>query len=157
MGKWLHKDPQASPLQTLRVWVGIFSRAQRRHPEYLPQLYKNRKKMQALMTGALKAAKARGANVENGVAVGYCFGGAAVLELARSGANLKGFVTAVAGILLTLHIRSAKRSTVCWSWRIPDNSLIDTSTHNSRTLAGKRFLKTDSAGAFFDVTKTRFP
>jgi len=32
------------------------------------------------------------------VAVGYCFGGAAVLELARSGAELKGFVTFHGGL-----------------------------------------------------------
>jgi dienelactone hydrolase len=32
------------------------------------------------------------------VAVGYCFGGAAVLELARSGANLKGFATFHGGL-----------------------------------------------------------
>lgn len=57
------------------------------------ELYKNREKMRALMKGALDAAKSKGANVENAVVFGYCFGGAAVLELARSGADLKGFVT----------------------------------------------------------------
>ncbi len=56
------------------------------------ELYKDREKMRALMKEALDAARDRGANVENAVAMGYCFGGAAVLELARSGANLKGFV-----------------------------------------------------------------
>jgi dienelactone hydrolase len=55
------------------------------------ELYKNRDKMLALMKGALDAAEKKGANIGNAVAVGYCFGGAAVLELARSGANLKGF------------------------------------------------------------------
>ena len=57
------------------------------------ELYKNRNKMRSLLYGALETAKSKGANVHNGVAVGYCFGGAAVLELARSGADLKGFVT----------------------------------------------------------------
>ena len=66
--------------------------------QHTGELYKNREKMRALMKGALDAAKARGANVENTVAAGYCFGGAAVLELARSGADLKGFATFHGGL-----------------------------------------------------------
>lgn len=62
------------------------------------ELYKNREKMRALLNGALSAAKEKGANVENAITAGYCFGGAAVLELARSGANLKGFVTFHGGL-----------------------------------------------------------
>jgi dienelactone hydrolase len=62
------------------------------------ELYKNREKMRALMNGALIAAKSKGANIENAVAMGYCFGGAAVLELARSGADLKGFATFHGGL-----------------------------------------------------------
>ncbi|VEN72752.1 Dienelactone hydrolase [Candidatus Desulfarcum epimagneticum] len=62
------------------------------------ELYQDRKKMRALLRGALDAAKSRGLNVENAVAMGYCFGGAAVLELARSGAALKGFVTFHGGL-----------------------------------------------------------
>ena len=62
------------------------------------ELYKDRKKMRALMLGALDAARDRGANVDNAVAFGYCFGGAAVLELARSGADLKGFATFHGGL-----------------------------------------------------------
>ena len=54
--------------------------------------------MRALMNGALDAAKKKGASIENGVAFGYCFGGAAVLELARSGADLKGFATFHGGL-----------------------------------------------------------
>jgi len=54
--------------------------------------------MRALLRGALETAKAKGANVHNAVAVGYCFGGAAVLEFARSGAVLKGFVTFHGGL-----------------------------------------------------------
>jgi dienelactone hydrolase len=54
--------------------------------------------MRALMNGALQAAGARGANLGNAVAAGYCFGGAAVLELARSGADMKGFVTFHGGL-----------------------------------------------------------
>ncbi|MFZ2634594.1 MAG: dienelactone hydrolase family protein [Desulfosalsimonadaceae bacterium] len=55
------------------------------------ELYKNREKMRALMYGALDFVKSKGANVHNAVAMGYCFGGAAVLEFARSGADMKGF------------------------------------------------------------------
>jgi dienelactone hydrolase len=50
------------------------------------------------MNGALVAAKEKGANIDNAVAMGYCFGGAAVLELARSGADLKGFATFHGGL-----------------------------------------------------------
>lgn len=56
-------------------------------------LYKDREKMRALMYGALEKANELGLNTDNGVAVGYCFGGASVLELARTGADLKGFVS----------------------------------------------------------------
>ncbi len=66
--------------------------------QHTGELYKDREKMRALMRGALAAAKDRGANIENAVAMGYCFGGAAVLELARSGADLKGFVTFHGGL-----------------------------------------------------------
>lgn len=62
------------------------------------ELYADRAKMRALLNGALDAAKGRGADGRNGVAVGYCFGGAAVLELARSGADLKGFVSFHGGL-----------------------------------------------------------
>ena len=66
--------------------------------QHTGELYKNREKMRALMQGALDAAKKRGANIQNAVAFGYCFGGAAVLELARSGADLKGFATFHGGL-----------------------------------------------------------
>jgi dienelactone hydrolase len=61
-------------------------------------LYQNRTKMRQLMNGALDKAKAEGLNTNNGVAIGYCFGGAAILELARSGAPLKGFVAFHGGL-----------------------------------------------------------
>lgn len=66
--------------------------------QHTGELYKDRKKMRALMNGALAAAKSRGADTANAVAIGYCFGGAAVLELARSGADLKGFVSFHGGL-----------------------------------------------------------
>jgi dienelactone hydrolase len=61
-------------------------------------LYEDREKMRALLFGALAAAKAQGADTANAVAMGYCFGGAAVLELARSGADLKGFAAFHGGL-----------------------------------------------------------
>jgi dienelactone hydrolase len=66
--------------------------------QHTGELYKDRGKMRALMQGALNAAKSKGANTDNAVAFGYCFGGAAVLELARSGADLKGFATFHGGL-----------------------------------------------------------
>jgi dienelactone hydrolase len=66
--------------------------------QHTGELYKNREKMRALIKGALDTAKDRGADIENAVAVGYCFGGAAVLELARSGADLRGFATFHGGL-----------------------------------------------------------
>ena len=66
--------------------------------QHTGELYKNREKMRALMNGALDTARGRGANIDNAVAAGYCFGGAAVLELARSGAKLKGFATFHGGL-----------------------------------------------------------
>jgi dienelactone hydrolase len=66
--------------------------------QHTGELYKNRGKMRALMQGALDAARDKGANIENAVIFGYCFGGAAVLELARSGADLKGFATFHGGL-----------------------------------------------------------
>lgn len=66
--------------------------------QHTGELYKDREKMRALMNGALKTARSKGANTDNAVSMGYCFGGAAVLELARSGADLKGFVTFHGGL-----------------------------------------------------------
>jgi len=62
------------------------------------ELYADRDKMRNLMNGAIAAARNLGAKVDNGVAFGYCFGGAAVLELARSGAGMKGFVSFHGGL-----------------------------------------------------------
>jgi dienelactone hydrolase len=66
--------------------------------QHTGELYKDRKKMRSLLQSALDTAKSKGADVNNAVAMGYCFGGAAVLELARSGADLKGFVTFHGGL-----------------------------------------------------------
>lgn len=61
-------------------------------------LYSDRARMRALLLGGLEAAKAQGGNIANSVAMGYCFGAAAVLELARSGVDLKGFVSFHGGL-----------------------------------------------------------
>ena len=66
--------------------------------QHTGELYKDRQKMRQLINGALATARAKGADVSNAVAMGYCFGGAAVLEFARSGADLKGFVTFHGGL-----------------------------------------------------------
>ena len=66
--------------------------------QHTGELYKDRAKMRHLLQSALETAKSKGANVHNAVAMGYCFGGAAVLEFARSGADMKGFVTFHGGL-----------------------------------------------------------
>ncbi len=66
--------------------------------QHTGELYKDREKMRGLISGALETAKSKGANVDNAVVMGYCFGGAAVLEHARSGADMKGFVTFHGGL-----------------------------------------------------------
>ena len=66
--------------------------------QHTGELYKDRDKMRALLQAAVETARSRGGNVHNAVAMGYCFGGAAVLEFARSGAGLKGFVTFHGGL-----------------------------------------------------------
>lgn len=60
----------------------------------------DRPKMRKLIAGALETAGAEGLNTKNCVVMGYCFGGTAVLEYARSGADLKGFATFHGGLAL---------------------------------------------------------
>ena len=66
--------------------------------QHTGELYKDRAKMRALIQGAVDEAKKKGANTGNAVVMGYCFGGAAVLEYARSGADMKGFATFHGGL-----------------------------------------------------------
>lgn len=61
-------------------------------------LYQDRPRMRKLLAGALAEAGKLGGRLENAVALGYCFGGAAVLELARSGADLRGIVSVHGGL-----------------------------------------------------------
>jgi dienelactone hydrolase len=62
------------------------------------ELYQDRAKMRALIGGAMEKAKSMGADTARAVVMGYCFGGTAVLEYARSGAEAKGFVTFHGGL-----------------------------------------------------------
>lgn len=66
--------------------------------QHTGELYQDRQKMRALLQGAMSMAASLGANTDRAVAMGYCFGGAAVLEMARSGADMKGFVTFHGGL-----------------------------------------------------------
>ncbi|ABC29604.1 Dienelactone hydrolase and related enzyme [Hahella chejuensis KCTC 2396] len=66
--------------------------------QHTGELYKDRNKMRKLLQASLDTAKSEGGNVNNAVAMGYCFGGAAVLEMARSGADLKGFASFHGGL-----------------------------------------------------------
>ncbi len=66
--------------------------------QHTGELYQDREKMRRLMQGALDKAAALGANIHNAVGMGYCFGGAAVLELARAGTALKGFASFHGGL-----------------------------------------------------------
>lgn len=66
--------------------------------QHTGELYKDREKLRALMQGSLDFAASLGGNAENVVVMGYCFGGAAVLESARAGMQAKGFVTFHGGL-----------------------------------------------------------
>lgn len=78
--------------------AGVRPTAEADKRRHTAELYGDRDKMRKLLNAALEAAKAEGADTGNAVAMGYCFGGAAVLELARSGAELKGFVAFHGGL-----------------------------------------------------------
>lgn len=66
--------------------------------QHTGELYKDRDKLRRLMNAGLDQAGELGGNVDNTVAMGYCFGGAAVLESARAGMDVKGFVTFHGGL-----------------------------------------------------------
>lgn len=61
-------------------------------------LYNDREKMRTLIAEAIKVAKAQGANIDNGAVMGYCFGGTATLEYARSGSPMKAFISFHGGL-----------------------------------------------------------
>ena len=62
------------------------------------ELFNDHAKMRALMNAGLNTAQSQGGKVSTEVAMGYCFGGTAVPEWVRSGADLKGFVTFHGGL-----------------------------------------------------------
>ena len=66
--------------------------------QHTGELYKNREKLQQILKDSLAAAEKQGASIQNTVVLGYCFGGAATLELARTGANLKGYISVHGGL-----------------------------------------------------------
>ena len=66
--------------------------------QHTGELYKDRNKLRALMQGGLDFASSLTKNSANTVVMGYCFGGAAVLESARAGMDVKGFVTFHGGL-----------------------------------------------------------
>lgn len=61
-------------------------------------LYQDRETFRARLTAALEAARGIEGAPQEVVAMGYCFGGAAVLELARSGAAVSGIVSFHGGL-----------------------------------------------------------
>ncbi len=61
-------------------------------------LYADRQKMRSLLIAGFDQGVAQGGDGSRAVAFGYCFGGAAVLEMARSGAKAKGFVSFHGGL-----------------------------------------------------------
>ena len=66
--------------------------------QFSGELYADRDRFRALLMGAVdEAANIPGAT-EAAVMMGYCFGGAAVLEAARAGADLEGFVSFHGGL-----------------------------------------------------------
>ncbi|MCS4504508.1 dienelactone hydrolase family protein [Arhodomonas aquaeolei] len=63
------------------------------------ELYGDRALMRTRVNAAVNALRGlEGVDPERAVAIGYCFGGSAVLELARSGADMQGFVTFHGGL-----------------------------------------------------------
>ncbi|MEH0665092.1 dienelactone hydrolase family protein [Vibrio scophthalmi] len=66
--------------------------------QHTGELYKDRDKLRALMQGSLDFTASLGGDVSNAVVMGYCFGGAAVLESARAGMQAKGFATFHGGL-----------------------------------------------------------
>lgn len=66
--------------------------------QHTGELYKDRQKMRQLMQAALTEAGNQGANTNKTVVLGYCFGGAVALEMARSGTAMQGFVSFHGGL-----------------------------------------------------------
>jgi len=61
-------------------------------------MYSDREEFQARLMGSIEEAANITGATDNHVMMGYCFGGAAVLEAARAGADLNGFVSFHGGL-----------------------------------------------------------
>lgn len=61
-------------------------------------LYRDREAFRARLSAALDAAKAQPGTTSQAIIMGYCFGGAAVLEAARAALPLQGFVSFHGGL-----------------------------------------------------------
>lgn len=61
-------------------------------------LYKDRQRMRSLFEAAYAEAQKHAGDSPGTVAFGYCFGGAVVLEMARAGVEIDGFVTFHGGL-----------------------------------------------------------
>ncbi|MGO1297907.1 MAG: dienelactone hydrolase family protein [Vibrio sp.] len=61
--------------------------------QHMQALYRNRDKLRLLMNAGKNTASELGGDTENMVVMGYCFGGAAVLEMARAGVDARGVVS----------------------------------------------------------------
>ncbi|AFI84598.1 dienelactone hydrolase family protein [Methylophaga nitratireducenticrescens] len=70
--------------------------ADRKH--HTGELYRDRQRMRDLINGGINKAKQLGAATDNAVMMGYCLGGTAVLEMARAGSLMKGFVAIHGGL-----------------------------------------------------------
>lgn len=68
----------------------------RRH--HTGELYRDRQRIRNLINAGIQYAKTLGAATDNAVMIGYCLGGTAVLEMARSGSPMKGFVAIHGGL-----------------------------------------------------------
>ncbi|GEA52244.1 hypothetical protein VIN01S_30480 [Vibrio inusitatus NBRC 102082] len=66
--------------------------------QHTGELYKDRAKLQKLMAESQSKGEMLNGSGDNTVVMGYCFGGAAVLEAARAGADAKAFVTFHGGL-----------------------------------------------------------
>jgi dienelactone hydrolase len=66
--------------------------------QHTGELYQDRQKMRQLIKGALDKAAELGANRQQTVVIGYCFGGAVALEMARAGEDLQGVVSFHGGL-----------------------------------------------------------
>lgn len=62
------------------------------------ELYQDRGKMRSYIMGAIAEIKKKRPKIDNAVVIGYCFGGTATLEIARSGLDMKGFVSFHGGL-----------------------------------------------------------